>query len=29
MSRTPVPTRERYYFEPSPDGFGVWRAFGV
>ena len=19
---------ERYYFEPSPDGFGVWRAFG-
>jgi predicted amidohydrolase len=19
---------ERYYFEPGPDGFGVWRAFG-
>jgi N-carbamoyl-D-amino-acid hydrolase len=19
---------ERYYFEPSPDGFGVWQAFG-
>ena len=19
---------ERYYFEPSPDGFGVWDAFG-
>lgn len=19
---------ERYYFEPSPDGFGVWNAFG-
>ncbi|MEX2627681.1 MAG: nitrilase-related carbon-nitrogen hydrolase [Ilumatobacteraceae bacterium] len=19
---------ERYYFEPSPDGFGVWEAFG-
>lgn len=19
---------ERYYFEPSPDGFGVWHAFG-
>ena len=20
---------ERYYFEPSPDGFGVWEAFGA
>jgi predicted amidohydrolase len=20
---------ERYYFEPGPDGFGVWRAFGT
>ena len=24
----PFQHAERYYFEPSPDGFGVWRAFG-
>ena len=23
----PFQHAERYYFEPSPDGFGVWRAF--
>ncbi|MFM7536119.1 MAG: N-carbamoyl-D-amino-acid hydrolase [Acidimicrobiales bacterium] len=24
----PFQHAERYYFEPGPDGFGVWRAFG-
>jgi len=24
----PFQHAERYYFEPSPHGFGVWRAFG-
>jgi predicted amidohydrolase len=24
----PFQHAERYYFEPSPEGFGVWRAFG-
>ena len=24
----PFQHAERYYFEPSPDGFGVWAAFG-
>src|SRR6476620_6743457 len=24
----PFQHAERYYFEPSPDGFGVWEAFG-
>jgi N-carbamoyl-D-amino-acid hydrolase len=24
----PFQHAERYYFQPSPDGFGVWRAFG-
>ena len=24
----PFQHAERYYFTPSPDGFGVWRAFG-
>ena len=24
----PFQHAERYYFEPSPDGFGAWRAFG-
>ena len=24
----PFQHAERYYFEPSPDGFGVWQAFG-
>ncbi len=24
----PFQHAERYYFEPSPDGFGVWNAFG-
>ena len=24
----PFQHAERYYFEPSPDGFGVWRSFG-
>jgi len=24
----PFQHAERYYFEPSPNGFGVWRAFG-
>lgn len=24
----PFQHAERYYFEPSPDGFGVWKAFG-
>ena len=24
----PSSTLERHYFEPGPDGFGVWRAFG-
>ena len=24
----PFQHAERYYFEPSPDGFGVWDAFG-
>jgi N-carbamoyl-D-amino-acid hydrolase len=24
----PFQHAERYYFEPSPDGFGVWSAFG-
>lgn len=24
----PFQHMERYYFEPGPDGFGVWRAFG-
>lgn len=24
----PFQHAERHYFEPSPDGFGVWRAFG-
>jgi predicted amidohydrolase len=24
----PFQHAERYYFEPSPDGFSVWRAFG-
>jgi predicted amidohydrolase len=25
----PFQHAERYYFEPSPDGFGVWPAFGT
>jgi N-carbamoyl-D-amino-acid hydrolase len=25
----PFQHAERYYFEPSPDGFGVWQAFGA
>ena len=25
----PFQHAERYYFEPSPDGFGVWDAFGA
>ncbi len=25
----PFQHAERYYFEPSPDGFGVWNAFGA
>jgi predicted amidohydrolase len=25
----PFQHAERYYFEPSPEGFGVWRAFGA
>jgi predicted amidohydrolase len=25
----PFQHAERYYFEPSPDGFGVWPAFGA
>ena len=24
----PLQHAERYYFEPGPEGFGVWRAFG-
>ena len=25
----PFQHAERYYFEPGPDGFGVWKAFGA